>query len=102
IGTSFNNNFSTIDSYLCFLSHIFPHYNRDGVKMKVLVVGRGGREHAICQKVSESSLVDTVYVAPGNPGMLNCATLVNIDESNHEDLVNFAKAENIGLTIIGP
>ena len=70
--------------------------------MKVLVVGRGGREHAICQKVSESPLVDTVYVAPGNPGMLNCATLVNIDESNHEDLVNFAKAENIGLTIIGP
>jgi phosphoribosylamine---glycine ligase len=70
--------------------------------MKVLVVGRGGREHAICQKVSESPLVEKVFVAPGNPGMINCATPVAIDESNHEELVQFAKDENIGLTIIGP
>jgi phosphoribosylamine---glycine ligase len=70
--------------------------------MKVLVVGRGGREHAICQKVSESPQVETVYVAPGNPGMTNCAVSIDIDENNQDALVQFAKQENIGLTIIGP
>ncbi|PLR99206.1 phosphoribosylamine--glycine ligase [Bacillus sp. T33-2] len=70
--------------------------------MKVLVIGRGGREHAVCRKVSESPLVSRVYVAPGNPGMESCAARVNIDEGSHGDLVQFAKAEQIELTIIGP
>ncbi|MBT2678567.1 phosphoribosylamine--glycine ligase [Bacillus sp. ISL-35] len=70
--------------------------------MKVLVVGKGGREHAICKKVSESSLVTEVLVAPGNPGMEDCAKLVSINESDTEKLVSFAKEQQIGLTIIGP
>lgn len=70
--------------------------------MKVLIIGRGGREHAICQKVSESALVETVYVAPGNAGMTNVAELVPIEESRHEQLIQFAKEQAIGLTIIGP
>lgn len=70
--------------------------------MKVLVVGRGGREHAICHKVSESPIVKKVFVAPGNAGISNYATLVNIDEGNHDELVKFAKEQEIGLTIIGP
>lgn len=70
--------------------------------MKVLVVGRGGREHAICQKVSESSRVEAVYVAPGNPGMVDCAECIDITENNQEALVQFVKQENIELTIIGP
>jgi phosphoribosylamine---glycine ligase len=70
--------------------------------MKVLVVGRGGREHAICRKVSESPIVTEVFVAPGNPGMEDCASLININENQREELVSFAKEQEIGLTIIGP
>lgn len=70
--------------------------------MKVLVVGRGGREHAICWKVYESPLVTEVFVAPGNPGMEDCAKLVNINENQLEELVSFAKEQEIRLTIIGP
>lgn len=70
--------------------------------VKVLIIGRGGREHAICRKVSESPFVEKVYAAPGNPGMEDVAELVPITESNHEQLIQFAKAENVALTIIGP
>jgi phosphoribosylamine--glycine ligase len=70
--------------------------------MKVLVVGRGGREHALCRKVSESLLVSEVFAAPGNPGIEDCATLVKINEDQHEDLLAFAVEQKIGLTIIGP
>jgi len=70
--------------------------------MKVLVVGRGGREHAICRKVSESPLVSEVFAAPGNPGMIDCASLININENQLDELVVFAKEKEIDLTIIGP
>lgn len=70
--------------------------------MKVLVIGRGGREHAICQKVSESPLVENVFCAPGNPGMTDTAVLIPIEESSGEELIQFALKENVGLTIIGP
>lgn len=70
--------------------------------MKVLVVGKGGREHAICRKVSESPLVTEVFAAPGNPGMADCAKLVEINETDLDGLVSFAKEQQIGLTIIGP
>ncbi|MBA4538239.1 phosphoribosylamine--glycine ligase [Bacillus aquiflavi] len=70
--------------------------------MKVLVIGRGGREHAICRKVNESKHVEKVYVAPGNPGMGDVAELVSIDEQSQDQLVKFAKDKSIGLVIIGP
>jgi phosphoribosylamine---glycine ligase len=70
--------------------------------MKVLIIGRGGREHALCRKVSESALVEKVFVAPGNHGMEDVAERVAIDESNHEQLIQFATEQGIGLTIIGP
>ncbi|MCM3766853.1 phosphoribosylamine--glycine ligase [Neobacillus niacini] len=70
--------------------------------MKVLVIGRGGREHAICRKVSESPIVEKVFVAPGNFGMTDVAELISINESEHERLLKFAVEEGIGLTIIGP
>ncbi|WP_053368638.1 phosphoribosylamine--glycine ligase [Bacillus sp. FJAT-27245] len=70
--------------------------------MDVLVIGRGGREHAICRKLGESSLVETVFAAPGNPGMEDAATLVPVEETDYEKLISFAKEKNIGLTIIGP
>lgn len=70
--------------------------------VKVLIIGRGGREHALCRKVSESTLVEKVYAAPGNYGMEDVAERVLIDESNHNQLIQFAKEQGIGLTIIGP
>jgi phosphoribosylamine---glycine ligase len=70
--------------------------------LKILVIGRGGREHAICHKFSESALVEKVFVAPGNPGMKDVAELVAIDEANQDALISFAKEHKIDLTFIGP
>ncbi|CAH0346603.1 phosphoribosylamine--glycine ligase [Bacillus sp. CECT 9360] len=69
--------------------------------MNVLVIGRGGREHAIARKLKESKRVDNVYVAPGNPGMEDVAELVSIQENNHEGLISFAKEKKVSLTVIG-
>lgn len=70
--------------------------------MNVLIIGHGGREHAICRKVSESPIVEKVFVAPGNDGMTDVAQLVPIDENSSEQLIEFAKQQQVGLTIIGP
>ncbi|MGX1984038.1 phosphoribosylamine--glycine ligase [Thermolongibacillus altinsuensis] len=70
--------------------------------MKVLIIGRGGREHALVWKVAQSPLVTKVYAAPGNDGMSDQAELVPIDETNVEALVQWAKNERIDLTIVGP
>ncbi|NLL41952.1 MAG: phosphoribosylamine--glycine ligase [Firmicutes bacterium] len=70
--------------------------------MKVLVVGRGGREHALCEKAAASPLVEKVYAAPGNPGMAACAELLPYNEKDHRLLVTWAQQERVGLVIIGP
>ena len=70
--------------------------------MKVLVVGGGGREHALCWKLGQSPLVDTIYCAPGNPGIAELAECVNIGADEIETLCEFALAEKIGLTVVGP
>ncbi|MEH7235201.1 phosphoribosylamine--glycine ligase [Bacillus sp. JJ1562] len=70
--------------------------------MKVLVIGRGGREHTLVWKVAQSPKVDKVYAAPGNPGMERIATLVNIDENDFDRLIEFVKEEKIALTLVGP
>ncbi len=70
--------------------------------MKVLVIGRGGREHAILDKVVSSKLVKKAYIAPGNGATDKVATNVAIDETNIQALVDFAKEEGIALTIVGP
>ncbi|QRV23521.1 phosphoribosylamine--glycine ligase [Marinomonas foliarum] len=72
--------------------------------MKVLIIGNGGREHALAWKTAESSQVEKVFVAPGNAGSAteNKVENVNIGVTDIADLVAFAKAENIDLTIVGP
>jgi phosphoribosylamine--glycine ligase len=70
--------------------------------MNILVVGRGGREHAIAWKVAQSPLAGKLYAAPGNPGIGEVAELVNIDELDIDALVQFAKQNAIDLTIVGP
>ena len=70
--------------------------------MKVLIVGGGGREHAIAVKCSESKLVDKLYAAPGNAGIAKLAECVDISVMDADKLVAFAKEKDIDLTIIGP
>ncbi|MDM5197155.1 phosphoribosylamine--glycine ligase [Fictibacillus enclensis] len=69
--------------------------------MNVLVVGKGGREHAIVWRFANSPSVTKVYAAPGNPGMADVAECVNIEESDHEGLIAFAKENDIALTFVG-
>jgi phosphoribosylamine--glycine ligase len=70
--------------------------------MKVLVIGGGGREHALAWKVAQSERVQRVYVAPGNGGTALDRRFVNVDISNPAALADFAIAEKIGLTVVGP
>ncbi len=70
--------------------------------MKILVIGTGGREHALALAASKSSLVEKVYCAPGNPGMALFGECVNVSGSDVEGLVTFAKENEIDLTIVGP
>lgn len=70
--------------------------------MKVLVVGRGGREHAIAWKVAQSDLVTELFVAPGNDGMKAQFTCVSIDELDSQAIIEFVKQNQIDLTIVGP
>ena len=69
--------------------------------MKVLVVGSGGREHAICWKLAQSPKVDKIYCAPGNAGIGEIAELVSIGAMEFDKLVDFAKTEGIDFTVVG-
>ena len=69
--------------------------------MKILVVGGGGREHAIVKKLSESKKNPKIYVAPGNAGTEEIATNIAISVTDFDSLVDFAKNEKIDLTVIG-
>ncbi|WP_438312878.1 phosphoribosylamine--glycine ligase [Sporosarcina sp. FA9] len=70
--------------------------------MKVLVIGGGGREHAIARQFNVSPSVDKVFVAPGNDGMKNDAECVQISATDFEALASFAKENAIDLTFVGP
>jgi len=70
--------------------------------MKVLVVGQGGREHALCWALAQSPHVERVYCAPGNGGIAEVATCVPIKETDLAALARFAQDEGIGLTVVGP
>ena len=74
----------------------------DELPMNVLVVGGGGREHALCWKIRKSPLVGRVYCAPGNAGISRDAKTVGIKDSDVESLIKFAVSEEIGLTVVGP
>jgi len=79
------------------------HFKHQGTKiMKVLVIGSGGREHALCWKISKSSLVDEVFCAPGNAGVAGDAVCIDISSSDISSIVKFAKANAIDLTVVGP
>lgn len=70
--------------------------------MKVLVVGGGGREHALVWKIAQSPMVDKIYCAPGNPGTADEAENVDIAVDDIDGLCEFAKKNQIDLTVVGP
>ena len=69
--------------------------------MKILVVGSGGREHALCWKIAQSKKVDKIYCAPGNAGVAEVAECVGIGAMEFEKLADFAQEKEIDLTVIG-
>jgi len=79
-----------------------PFGPEKGGGMKVLVVGSGGREHALIWKLSQSSEVDALFCAPGNGGIGEQAELVDIGAEDVESLAEFAETKDIDLTIVGP
>ena len=70
--------------------------------MNILVVGNGGREHALCWKIAQSNLVNKIYCAPGNAGTANIAENIPINVLEIEKLLDFALGNDIDLTVVGP
>lgn len=70
--------------------------------MKILVIGKGGREHALAAALYKSELCTELFAAPGNPGMAKIANCVDIQDSEIDKLVDFAKENEIDLTVVGP
>ena len=70
--------------------------------MKVLLVGGGGREHAIAWKLSQSKKLSHLYSAPGNPGTAQVGTNVDISDTDLEGILRFAKDKKIDFAVIGP
>ena len=70
--------------------------------MNILLLGGGGREHALAWKLAQSPGLDTLYAAPGNPGIAQHATLVDLDAADHRAVLDFCIRHSIGLVVIGP
>ncbi len=70
--------------------------------MKILVIGSGGREHALAYKISRSPLCEALYCIPGNPGMQELAVCTDIPVHDHEKICDFCLREKINLVIVGP
>ena len=70
--------------------------------MKILVIGSGAREHALCYLISKSSLVSSIYAIPGNYGISQLAECEQIDQTDFEKIYDFCKSKMIELVIVGP
>src|SRR5829696_141676 len=70
--------------------------------MKVLIIGSGGREHALAWKLADSSRVTALYAMPGNPGIAQVADLVPGDPMNFAAVEKFSRQNQIGLVVVGP
>ncbi|NIJ08341.1 phosphoribosylamine--glycine ligase [Sphingomonas vulcanisoli] len=70
--------------------------------MIVLLIGSGGREHALAWKLAQSPRLTKLYAAPGNPGIAQHAECVDLDPAHIESIVAFARDENVGLVVVGP
>ncbi len=70
--------------------------------MKVLLIGSGGREHALAWKIAQSTLLQTLFAAPGNPGIAEHATIIDLDIDDHAAVLSFCRKETIDLVVVGP
>ena len=70
--------------------------------MKVVIIGSGGREHALAIKICESGLLEKLFIIPGNPGTAKCGENVALDITNNSDILNFCNSNEIDLVIVGP
>jgi phosphoribosylamine---glycine ligase len=70
--------------------------------MNILLLGSGGREHALAWKLAQSPLCDTVFAAPGNPGIAQEARIVNLDIADHDAVIAFCAGHSIGMVVVGP
>lgn len=70
--------------------------------MKIIIIGNGGREHAIACKIAENNKVEKIYCAPGNGGTALESKCENINITNIDELISFAKAQKVELTVVGP
>ena len=70
--------------------------------MNVLLIGSGGREHALASALAKSPLLTKLFIAPGNPGTATCGTNVVVDVANHQAVINFCKVMQIGFVVVGP
>ncbi len=70
--------------------------------MRILIIGSGGREHALAWKIAQSKLVDKIFCAPGNGGISDLAECLNIKAEDISGLREFASREKIDLTVVGP
>ena len=70
--------------------------------MKILVLGSGGREHALIRKLSESPRVEKLYAIPGNAGINSDAVIAVIPLNDHQGIIRFVRENGIDLTVVGP
>jgi phosphoribosylamine--glycine ligase len=70
--------------------------------MNILLIGSGGREHALAWKLSGSPLCDALFIAPGNPGTASCGENVGLDVTRHDDVIAFCRDRKVGLVVVGP
>jgi len=73
-----------------------------GWQMNVLLIGSGGREHAIAWKLAQSKDLTKLYIAPGNPGTAQCGQNIPIDSVHTDELLDFARQNDVGLVVVGP
>ena len=82
-----------------------PSYNDNYMtetKFNILVLGSGGREHALCWKIADSPLCARLFCAPGNGGTAAIAENVKLDEKDHDAVIAFCRENTIALVVIGP
>lgn len=70
--------------------------------MNILLIGSGGREHALAWKIAQSDMADTLYCSPGNGGIIENATLVTLDAKDHAAVIKFCREKHIALVVVGP
>src|SRR5437868_5534315 len=79
-----------------------PERHFEGVEVRILVIGGGGREHALVWKLAQSRHADRLYSAPGNAGIARLAECINLKPNDLDGLANFAANQKVDLTVVGP